>query len=264
MLWTQPTANLGNFLYDWMHAWTWRRRGLDLVCLRTPATEPWVPLFGTAAEELLLPRDSVRLWDRREKGLYNEFGSSFSTSELDDFIKGFVVPSGIIDLARVPEHRRLGENDVLVNVRRGDYYSDEKHRRSYAFDTDEYLTEALRASLDHGPIERIQIVSDGIDWCIQHLGWLREHCQRLEFVDESLPPQTHWAMLANAPRLILTNSTFSYWGGYLSAWRTGRPEWVVAPSFHCRTDAEGPAWQLDPRWTVITDIPSNWALPDAS
>lgn len=100
VLWTQPTAHLSNFLYDWMHAWTWQRRGLDIVCLRTPTTEPWIPLFAI------------------------------------------------------------------------------------------------------------------------------------------------------------------YWGGYLSTWRHGIPGNVIAPWFHIRP--EGAAWQLDPRWTVVTEIPSHWALPGGS
>ena len=51
------------------------------------------------------------------------------------------------------------------------------------------------------------------------------------------------------------------WGGYLSTWRFGQPEQVVAPWFHIRTDLSGAAWQLDPRWSIVRDIPSGWALP---
>lgn len=261
VIWTQPNANLGNFLYDWMHAWTWRGRGLDIVCLRTPAADRWVPLFGSGAEALVVDRDAVRPWDRREKGLYNEFGTAFSSTELEAFISGFLEPSGLIDAARVPPTRRLEDHDVLVNVRRGDYFATDANRRAYAFDLDEYLVAALETLERGGGIGRIQVVSDGIDWCVDHVGWLSDHCRELDFVREPMPPETHLAMLANAPRLVLANSTFSYWGGYLSGFRSGHPERVVAPWFHCRLHDDGRAWQLDPRWSVVTDIPSHWQLP---
>ncbi len=260
VLWTQPTANLGNFLYDWQHAWIHQQRGEDIVCLRTPATEPWLPIFGPAAYALVVARSDVRLTDRREIDLYNEYGIKFTREELNGFIEGFLAPTGVIDLDRVPAAQRLDPSDVLLNVRRGDYYSNDQYRRQYAFDLDEYLTAAIDAATAQSPIGRIQVVSDGIDWCEANLGWLRAHCRELTFVREALPPAVHFAMLANADRLILTNSTFSYWGGYISTWRTGRPAQVIAPWFHIRPELA--AWQLDPEWTIIRHIPSNWDLPD--
>lgn len=259
VLWTQPTANLGNFLYDWMHVWTWQRRGLDIRALRTPATERWIPLFGTAAEDLVVARDRVRWTDRREKDVYSAFGRSFTCKELDDFIAGFIAPSGLIDPDGVPPGRSAGPGDVVVNVRRGDYYASEANRRAYAFDLDEYLAAALAQAAKQSSITRLIVVSDGIDWCIEHLGWMREHASAVEFVTEPLPPETHLAIVANAPRLILANSTFSYWCGYLSTWLSEQPQQVIAPWFHIRP--EGAAWQLDPRWMIVKDIPSQWDLP---
>jgi hypothetical protein len=264
VLWTQSTANLGNFLYDWMHAFNYRARGEDIVCLRTPATEPWVPIFGTRAEELLVRPEDVRLTDRREKGLYNEWGVGFDERDLASFIEGFMAPSGALGPERVPADCRLDERDLLVNVRRGDYVSNRVNWENYAFDVDDYLRVALARSEEvGGPIPRILVVSDDATWCRDHLGWMSEHCGRLDVELAGHGPATHLAILANAHRMILANSTFSYWGGYLSTWRYGRPEQVVAPWFHVRADLSGAAWQLDPRWSVVDDIPSGWALPEA-
>ncbi|MDZ5660786.1 alpha-1,2-fucosyltransferase [Nocardioides sp. S-58] len=263
VLWTQPTAHLGNFLYDWMHAWDMRRRGADVVCLRTPAMDRWLPVFGAAAAELVVDARDVRLTDRREKGLHNEFGPHFDEQDLARFIEGFLEPSGMLDLERVPTALRAGEQDVVVNVRRGDYVSNEANWRNYGFDVDDYLRVALARSVEvGGPVGRIIVVSDGIEWCRQHLSWLAGHCESLQFEDAGQPPEVHLAVLAHASRLVLANSTFSYWGGYLSAWRSRRPEQVVAPWFHIRTDLGGAAWQLDPRWSIVRDIPTGWALPD--
>lgn len=264
VLWTQPTAHLGNFLYDWMHAFEMRRQGKDVVCLRTAPMERWVPVFAPEATKLLVEPGDVRLTDRREKGLHNEFGPHFDELTLERFIEGFMEPTGVIDVNHVPAHLRVTAQDVVVNVRRGDYVTNEVNWRSYGFDVDDYLRVALVRSLEvGGPIRRILVVSDGIAWCVSNLGWLADHCETLNFESTGQPPEVHLAILANAPRLILANSTFSYWGGYLSAWRSGRPDQVVAPWFHIRTDLGGAAWQLDPRWSIVKDIPTEWALPGA-
>eukprot|EP00918_Siedleckia_nematoides_P097362 GHVU01213481.1.p2 GENE.GHVU01213481.1~~GHVU01213481.1.p2 ORF type:complete len:297 (+),score=47.55 GHVU01213481.1:915-1805(+) len=264
VLWTQQTANLGNFLYDWMHAFNYRAKGEDIVCLRTPKTEPWVPVFGALADELLVRREDVRLTDRREKSLYNEWGVGFDERDLDTFLEGFMKPSGVIDPDRVPAECRLGEKDVLVNVRRGDYVSNPANWQNYGFDVVDYLTVALERSREvGGDIGRILVVSDDSVWCQDHLGWLAEHGTHVDFETGGHSPASHLAILANAHRMILANSTFSYWGGYMSAWRYGRPEQVVAPWFHIRADLGGAAWQLDPRWSVIRDIPSGWSLPES-
>lgn len=261
MIWTQSTASLGNFLYDWMHADLWQQRGLDIRCLVTPRMEPWLPIFGATAERLVVTRDQVRLTDRRERGLFADFGVSFDVPQLYAFIESVIAP--VIDPTRLPADQRLTDRDVLVNVRRGDYFSVEAHRVRYAFDLGEYLDAALRRSREvGGPIDRIHVVSDDVAWCEQNLpGLIGDFPSRITFEDQGLPPQAHLALLADAPRLVLANSTFSYWGGYLSEWRHRRPEQIVAPRFHARDANDGAAWQLDPRWSIVRDLPSNWSLP---
>ena len=200
--------------------------------------------------------------DRRDIGIHNEYGITFGSDDLAEFFAGFVIPSGVVDQNRVPRELRLGTGDVLVNVRRGDYFANAENRLRYSFDLNEYLVAALgRSEKSSGPIDRILVVSDGISWCQENLQWLAAHCNSLLFEDRGLPSPIHLALLANSPRLILANSTFSYWGGYLSTWRYQRPLDIVAPWFHVRDDNGGAAWQLDPRWAVVKDIPSGWRLP---
>lgn len=64
-------------------------------------------------------------------------------------------------------------------------------------------------------------------------------------------------------RLIGTNSTFSYWGGYVGDALRGddQERRVVMPWFHQRTLNDGAADQLDPSWTIITDPPGGWDEP---
>lgn len=178
------------------------------------------------------------------------------------FVEGFVEPGGVLDVDRVPADLRVTDRDVVVNVRRGDYVTNETNWHNYGFDVDDYLRVALAGSVEvGGSIRRLLVVSDGIDWCEANLSRLAEWCEELVFENSGRPPEIHLTLLGNAPLLVLANSTFSYWGGYLSTWRFGRPEQVVAPWFHIRTDLGGDAWQLDPRWSVVKDIPTAWSLP---
>lgn len=76
------------------------------------------------------------------------------------------------------------------------------------------------------------------------------------------PPKPISRCFRTLRALVLANSTFSYWGSYLSTWWHGRPESVVPPWFLSRADNGAAAWQLDPTWSIIRDIPSGWGLPE--
>lgn len=103
----------------------------------------------------------------------------------------------------------------------------------------------------------IHVVSDGIDWCHARLGWLADYAP-LTFADGETPMQ-NLVTVATARRLVLTNSTFSYWGAYISnVLHRDNHAHVHAPWFHARTIADGRAYQLDPRWTIIENIPGGW------
>ena len=69
-------------------------------------------------------------------------------------------------------------------------------------------------------------------------------------------PADHFVALATARRLILTHSTFGYWGAHFSNGLYGDNHAdVIVPWFHDRTMWSGAASQLNPAWTVVKDIP---------
>lgn len=74
-------------------------------------------------------------------------------------------------------------------------------------------------------------------------------------------PADDLAVLTSADALILTNSTFSYWGGHLNgAHRGGGDPAIVAPAFHARGQSTGDrSWHLDPDWCVVEELPGGWA-----
>ena len=148
-------------------------------------------------------------------------------------------------------------------MRRGDYYSVARFRGMYSFDVAEYLRVAVAESVTaDGPVGLLRVVSDDPDWCRLKLPFLAEHAGRVEHLDAGQTvgrPHEHFRTLASSRRLVLANSTFSYWGAHVSnVVQADNHAQVWAPWFHRRDIDGGRAWHLDPRWSVVRDIPGGW------
>ena len=229
---------LGNFLYLWQRAHLKTAQGTETRVLESPALKPWLTAFP-ALRTLTLPRNELRFSDRREWDnvfLYQRFGIDFTAEDMSRFVDDVLAPR-ITDAAA---------GTLFVNVRRGDYYQAE-HVEKYAFDQIGYISEAL-ASFDD--IRRIRIVSDDDAWCRANLDSLARTATP-DVAYDAPHPLGNFLAIASARLLIGSNSTFSYWGGYVATVRHADAQ-VVMPRFHGRmgggrTDAH----QLDPRWTAI-------------
>ncbi|REJ08046.1 hypothetical protein DY023_01920 [Microbacterium bovistercoris] len=249
-------------LYYWLHAFAQRSRGIDCLSLEVAHSAEWIDYFPTMAS-LNVKRSEVRLADRRVvPGPLQTFGMDFTSAELDAFIELHLLDSRSM-LTQMTSPLQ-GLYDLTINVRRGDYYSVPKWRGEYSFDVVEYVRSALEQVSAQRPIDRIHVVSDDPEWCRIKLGWLGDVAPVSSPPDNGTPLD-HLAALTASPRLILANSTFSYWGGYLSEWlhRGGEQPHpkseIWAPAFHNRFFPDGGrATQLHPNWHVIENIPGGW------
>jgi hypothetical protein len=107
---------------------------------------------------------------------------------------------------------------VLIHYRT---YKEESHPVFSRTPDREYFLEAIAAvERRTGPVSRIRVVSDDPDLALQRVGDLGR--------DTRAAPRGAWAddmaLLLNARRLILTNSSFSWWAGY-----AGRAEVITYP-----------------------------------
>ncbi|MBM9477785.1 alpha-1,2-fucosyltransferase [Nakamurella flavida] len=137
----------------------------------------------------------------------------------------------------------LPENYAAVHIRRGDYVSNEKYRRLFGVCSEQYFRRAIRR-LD--PSLPIAFVSDDPAWCRSFATSLGFPAHRI------LPPSgnDHFddlATIARAKEVVLSNSTFSWWGVYL-----GEPVTVICPEpwFTERSRDRGlvlPGWIRVPR-----------------
>ena len=249
VVWTPPYMGVGNLLY--LALWS-DADPVDRRFLRTPRLEPWLETFPSLAELTVSPQE-VRHTDVRRSAVtesYGRFGEDFSKEQLHDFV--------CRRLLRAFEP--VDSDRVVVNVRRGDYYTDHTVRGYFAFDVDAYLRVALPRVVDQRPVSSVHVVSDGLDWCRTRLGWVEtELGLPLTFATGSEGAAGDLVTVATARRLVVTNSTFSYWGAYVrDVLYPGSHADVWAPRFFSRWQDDCSAWQLDPRWSVVEDIPGGW------
>lgn len=222
VIWTPDHGlGFGNLLYLLLQAHA-REDGTRV--LLTDPLRPWLETFPEL-RELVVERSTVswrspREWNATPR-LYQRFGTDYSITNLDTFVGKYLRPY-------IPLHRHR----LVVNVRRGDYYT--TYREKYAMDVAGYVREALRRCSGVAPL----IVSDEPEWC-------RKNLSLSDAIFARVDPVSNFFAVATADCLVGTNSTFSYWGGYVSGGR------VIVPAFHSRDLPDGRADQLDPRWEAI-------------
>ncbi len=228
---------LGNLLYVWLRAHRAGLSGTPTLALATPAMESWLTEFP-ALGELTIRRDSLRFRDRREWDdvwLYQRFGVDFTADDVNAFVRATVAPHIVPD----------DSGTLVVNVRRGDYYTEFTDK--YAFDQVGYVGAALDRV---GSAERVLVVSDDPEWCRAHLSSIiRTKTSHVEYAQPD--PLANFHAVAQASRIIGTNSTFSYWAAYVAGVIHPAAE-VVMPRFHARMAHGTDAHQLDPRWIAIS------------
>ncbi|MBO1756216.1 alpha-1,2-fucosyltransferase [Allobranchiibius sp. CTAmp26] len=240
---------MGNHFYLWQKAILEQAAGRDWRVLVRPEMAHWRSEWPES-DPALIDRVDVGFFDRRVMGFHQAYGDDFTSDQNDRFCTDILLKR--LDPRPVPD------DTVVVNVRRGDYYSDGTFRGNYSFDVREYLAEAMKVARELAPVRHAILVSDDPQWCEIKVTPQLLAVERVSVLTASGPIQA-LEQLAGAERLILTNSTFSYWGAYLStAVHRSNHSAVIAPRFHSRAVRGGRAWQLDPRWTVIEDIPGGW------
>lgn len=259
VLLTHPETNFGNFLYLWMKAYSEQQAGHDVLVSRTPRMDPWLEYVPYAAAHLVIDRDAVRLLDRRDLRMFQGWASDYVPEQVSRFVDSVLLPS------ELPLARREDEGRVVVNIRRGDFFS-ARYAPRYAFDPMEYLSTAMSRSVAlGGPVEEFHVVSDDLEWCRRNVtGLLGEGGAAVTFAADGSTPAEHFGAVASSRRLILTHSTFGYWGAHVSnALHGTNHEQVVVPWFHDRTVWGGESYMLNPSWTVVRNLPGGWGPPAA-
>lgn len=139
-------------------------------------------------------------------------------------------------LRSAPEYEKVcygmaDKASCSIHVRRGDYTLYPDH---FPLPTAEYYQRAVEKVLEEQPKTEFYVFSDDIQWCKAHFGTQRMHFvtgtpRPVEIVDRKRQgqPLDQFDLFAMSlcDRHIMANSTFSWWGSWLSG-----DERVIYPS----------------------------------
>lgn len=247
-------AGFGNQLYYYFLVERLREAGVDALAIPPARGRPWLTHFPAIEADLTSPGTRPHWSDRRDDTDWADlgtFGVHYTRSDLHRFVDRYLLP----DLA-TPDPP--ADDELIVNVRRGDYYSDPRVRGIFGFDQLAYLGEALAAYAERQVTPRsIRVVSDDPGWCAARLGFLAPEGADVRYDPPTTSPFENFRAVANGRHLIITNSTFSVWAAHVSHRRYAADGIVVAPAFGTRPH-RGPWVALDPRWHIVRDIPGGW------
>lgn len=249
VIWGAEPMNGGNFLYLWATAWNRRREeGRSWVVRHKPKMDVWIREFPALGDLTVREADVSFLQERTVEWGQQVYRDWFY-GDLVDFAKEVLLPS-----TRFQERlAKVDRSAIAVNVRRGDYYTDLVHRQRFGFDIVGYVRAAAERIPDEDRTGFV-LVSDDVAWCREHLDFLAD------LGPVSTLPGEHdmfndLAQIAGGRHLILANSTFSYWGGYLASALPPRERarTIQAPLHFNRLYARGESPLLLPQWRAIPE-----------
>jgi hypothetical protein len=138
--------------------------------------------------------------------------------------------------------QHLFDNPVALHIRRGDFLINSVHHHNLSM---KYYETALRA---FGKERQVIIFSDDTDWCKQQP--LFEGDRFL--VCEGGGPYTDLYMMSKCDDFIIANSTFSWWGAWLSR---NEDKLVIYPDrwFGPNNIDKSTADLFPPKWRMINE-----------
>jgi hypothetical protein len=139
----------------------------------------------------------------------------------------------------------LDGNAVSVHVRRGDYVTNPRTHSAHGLCAPEYYRRAIGALATKISDLRAFVFSDDIEWAKQNL----QLKAPVTYVDHNGPDQAHedLRLMSLCRHHVIANSTFSWWGAWLSA-HPGKA--VIAPA----------KWSNDPAVDTRDLLPPQWQL----
>jgi hypothetical protein len=126
----------------------------------------------------------------------------------------------------------LTNEHVIVHARRGDYLL----KKDFHTNLDHtYYTKALAYMKERIPNAKFIFISDDIHY------WKESFNNAIYFNESDII--TLWLMM-NSSNLIIANSTFSWWGAYLSGGEVVAPKEWFGPEGPSSKDIYEPSWIL--------------------
>ncbi|WP_433596686.1 alpha-1,2-fucosyltransferase [Limosilactobacillus reuteri] len=164
--------------------------------------------------------------------------------EIQSILKNEIVPlKPPLDKNRNLLKKIDNSNSVCISVRRGDFFSSQNQAK-YGVCTPEYYIKAKEYFDDKKmPNTLYFCFSDDIDWCKKNLKFTGKN---IIFVSQDMPVYETLRLMYHCKHYILSNSTFSWWGQFLSE---NKNKVVVSPA---RWNNDGyDSSLIDKSWVLI-------------
>jgi hypothetical protein len=231
----------GNHLYFFLNCYINQKNNINQYIMHTEAMDYWLNYFPSLREFVIYPSQIKRLDNRKWFSTYfQKFNVDFTRADLNLFINEYLINQEIF--ITNTNNKRI----LTINIRRGDFYSNELHS-GFRFDQLDYLNKAL-SSNSIKSINSCELISDDVEWCKDNLNDILKKIIIIDNLQSS--PINDFITISNSSNLIITNSTFSYWGGYIAKYLSN-DNIVIAPEFGGSAFENNVAIQLHPEWEII-------------
>lgn len=134
---------------------------------------------------------------------------------------------------------------VAVHIRRGDYLANPRATAVHGICPLEYYTTAAHLLAQKLAAPNFLVFSDDPEWCKEH--FKPPYAFKVISGYACAGPQEELVVMSHCAHFIIANSTFSWWGAWLSA-RT--PKLVIAPR----------RWLAQSEIDISTRHPADWVL----
>ena len=109
----------------------------------------------------------------------------------------------------------LSSNSICINVRRGDYVTNQNTNNFHGFHGVEYINKSISEITKKIKNPMFYIFSDDIDWCVNNLKIDYPHF----FVDHTYKGNkfsSYLKLMSSCKNFIIPNSTFAWWAAWLN------------------------------------------------
>ncbi len=178
-----------------------------------------------------------------DRYLYGYYQSELYFQDIRDVLLKDLRVRGPMNDANSDLAAKIGEGaSVCLHVRRGDYYSNPAARMVHAVDLTDYYRKAISLMKERVGDCHFFLFSDEPEWVKANFD-LGDACTVVD-VNTPLEPEQDLRLMSLCEHFIIANSTFSWWG----AWLSQNPDKVViAPE----------RWFLDDR-NIKDRCPKGW------
>lgn len=250
---TPKGARWGNLLYFFLRASIYKGRGKTLFILYTKHMDELLHLFPLLNQFVIYEKE-VKFYHLKDNcnSYYQVFNQDFTNKDLDFFIEKYLVKSSIFlsFYTNIPSQN----NTITLNIRRGDFYEKDNYK-IYGYDQINFIKHIFNNYLMNKSFQKINIISDDMQWCKENFKFLEKYSDEIVFpIFNTNKVIESFCWLTKSESLILSNSTFSFWGAYISNYLQNSENMIYCPIFGSRRIENTDLYQYNPNWSMIRDF----------